>query len=53
MYLAWTIIYYSVLGLTTVIIPLANFYYESDEDKPFVAHHLYIHKLSRMCMTLF
>ena len=40
MMLMWTIIYYSVLAVGVVLIPFAIFYYESDEDKPFVLHEL-------------
>ena len=32
----WYIIYIASLILITIILPLALFYYESDEDKEFV-----------------
>jgi hypothetical protein len=36
MYTGWVVIYISVFAMTVVVIPFAIFFYESDEDKPFV-----------------
>lgn len=32
----WTIIYLSILVMITFLMPVSIFYYESDEDKPFI-----------------
>jgi anti-sigma-K factor RskA len=36
----WYIIYMTSAIFVTIILPLALFYYESDEDKPFVSTYL-------------
>lgn len=42
MQLCWMIIYISIFVMIVLFIPLAIFYYESDEDKSFVLYLLII-----------
>ena len=36
MYLCWMIIYITVFVMLVFLIPVAIFYYETDDEKPFV-----------------
>jgi hypothetical protein len=42
MNLCWMIVYIITFSLIVVIIPFAIFFYETDEDKPFVTINYYI-----------